>query len=363
MRSFGRRKRGLSFLILLGVVGLACPEAISYGQTQSGGAKSGKANKSTGTALRQEKATQDMRGLELGGLSEMALGLPKSWDAAHGVLQGSVSESHTLDSARDQQTVNKLANAKNDVVYEEANQAVKSNNPKLAAKLYEMLCEKQPKDARYFYGAAIAYSMQGNSGEAFANSMIAYHLDDSPIYRQFANSLVSQLQKEADPCFKLTWGYAAHDGGIVVNAGVRLWKIGLTQSSIKLFEYAIKHEPLYAAIAAYDLGATAEKEGNFKLASQYYKWAAAQSHNLEAQAARSPQLYAEISKTFKQLPTYYIEQAYSDVQGKLKGHVSQWFGWPQAATRPKVWGSEVCPLCAISRTRPDYESMQMEFRP
>jgi tetratricopeptide (TPR) repeat protein len=336
---------------------------LAFPANEGNAAELQKPHQSTGTALRQETATQDNRASGSSSQAEALPELPKDWASAHGFLKGGVTESHRLDSVADQQTVSKLAKAKDDVVYDRANQALKSGKYSLAAKLYEMLGARKPKDARYFYGAAIAYRMQGDIYDAFPNSFIAWHVGDLPIYKETADSLVAELQPKLDRDFKLTWGYGATDPGAVVNAGARMWKIGLTRQSIQLFEYALKNEPLYSAVAAFDLGAVAERDGDLKLAARYYKWAAAQSHKLEAEAMKSPQLYGEISKAFKQLPTWYIEQAVTDVEHELKGNVFVWRGWSQATQLPKQGGSEICPLCTISRTHPERIGLQGEFVP
>ncbi|PWT99751.1 MAG: hypothetical protein C5B53_04950 [Candidatus Melainabacteria bacterium] len=321
--------------------------------------------KTAGTALCPEQATLDINPQTASSPRQQPPNLPKDWNLSHKILTGSVSKFQRADKERDRKTIIRLAKANDDTVYGEANRALKSGNYELAAKLYELLSERKPNDPRYFYGAGIAYHMQGNDYDAFSNLEIAWHLGDLPIYAQTAESIIPFLKNKVDDQFKLTFQYDAHDPALVVNAGARCWKAGLTKQSLQLFGYALKHEPLYAQIAAYDLGVNAEYRHDYKLALKYYKWAAAQSHRLELEEKQFPLYSGKIRKSLKQLPTFYIEQACADVENELKGnvHASAWHGWVQAQSLPKHWCSEVCPLCAISRTRKEYEAGLMDFKP
>jgi hypothetical protein len=351
---------------VLAIVGLLWLNATTYGQAdENNTAKPNKSVKPISTTLHLQIPSLDTGGSISSFHGGSPPSLPRDWDSSNHVLKGSVAHYHTVDLKRNQRTVIKLQKADDDTVYGEANRALKSENYDLAAKLYEMLAERKPTDPRYFYGAGIAYHMQGNDYDAFSNLVIAWHLGDLPVYEQTAQSLIPYLKNEVDDQFRLTFRYQAHDPATIVNAGARCWKAGLTKQSIQLFGYALKNEPLYAQIAAYNLGVNAEHSRNFKLALQYYEWAAAQSHKLEATAKQFPLYKGEIEKSLKQLPTFYIEQARSDVEHTLKGNarVFVWRGWAQATGLPQHYSSEVCPLCAISRTRKEYESGQMEFRP
>ena len=130
-----------------------------------------------------------------------------------------------------------------------------------------------------------------------------------------------------------------------------MWKAGFTKQSIQLNEYALKHEPLYAQIAAYNLGAIAEHDGEYKQALTLYEWAGKRCRQLEGYASTD----AIAAKSLNELPPAYIERAIADTQEnvKLKGNAIAWRGWlqGQANGHPQHWISEVCPLCAISRTQ------------
>ncbi|MBX9696292.1 MAG: hypothetical protein K2Z81_28145 [Cyanobacteria bacterium] len=92
-----------------------------------------------------------------------------------------------------------------------------------------------------------------------------------------------------------------------------------------------------------------------KEAHVYYQWALKDSQRLEALAQTTPTFRAAIEKSFQLLPTLYLERACRDVESRLlRGNVSEWHGWIQATVHPKHWSSEVCPVCAISRTESDY---------
>lgn len=322
-------------------------------------------SKGAGTELYLEQPVVDLNRPKSISPGQLPPTLPNDWSNPHKILTGSVSKIQKVDTERERQIMLKLAKSTNDTIYGEANRALKTGDYSLAAKLYEMLSERTPNDPRYFYGAGIADHMLGNDDDAFANLEIAWHLGDLPIYGQTAESIVQFLKAEVDDQFKLTFQYGAHDPAVIVNAGARCWKAGLTKQSIQLFGYALKNEPLYAQIAAYNLGVNAEYRGDYKLALKYYEWSAAQSHRLEVTEKQFPLYASKIRESLKQLPTLYIEQARADVERKLKGGVKTfvWNGWTQATAIPKHYSSEVCPLCAISRTRKEYEPGQMDFLP
>jgi tetratricopeptide (TPR) repeat protein len=141
-----------------------------------------------------------------------------------------------------------------------------------------------------------------------------------------------------------------------------MWKAGMTAQSIKLFEYVLKNDPLYRGAAAYDLGAVAEHDNNPKLAIEYYKWALKENNHLTAAAEKSPELSGAINKSLSLIPPGYIESATADLQQRvLRGDVS-WNGWTQGVIHPEHWCSEVCPLCAISRTSLKYLGGQMTLK-
>ncbi len=174
------------------------------------------------------------------------------------------------------------------------------------------------------------------------------------MYEKAADLTVDRLKAEVDPQFRLTYNYSSQDQETILNAATRLWKSGFTKQSIQLNEYALKNEPLYAHIAAYNLGAIAEHNGDYAQASAYYQWADKRSRALQAEASSD----FRIPKILSQLPPAYIEQAVSDTKYALKGNAIAWRGWAQASAYPKYWNSEVCPLCAISRTDAEYRAGQ-----
>ncbi len=106
-----------------------------------------------------------------------------------------------------------------------------------------------------------------------------------------------------------------------------MWKAGFTKQSIQLNEYALKHEPLYAQIAAYNLGAIAEHDGEYKQALTLYEWAGKRCRQLEGYASTD----AIAAKSLNELPPAYIERAIADTQEnvKLKGNAIAWRGWLQ----------------------------------
>ncbi len=257
-----------------------------------------------------------------------------------------------------EEAAKKFKKAKDEVVYEKANSAMKTGEYKLACKLYEMLCLRKPKDPRYFYGAGEAYRGVGDPYSAFSNFVIAWHLGQGPIFEKIGELMVPELKARLDDTFKLTYGFGSRDPEAILNAGTRCWKAGLEKQSWQLFLYALKNEPaIYARIAAYDMGAICEHRGNLKAAHLYYQWAVKDSRRLEALAQTSPHLQATIRKSFELLPMLYLERASLDVESQLlRGSASTWGGWIQATVHPKHWSSEVCPLCAISRTETDYHA-------
>ena len=247
-------------------------------------------------------------------------------------------------------------------VYKKATDALENDHWPLAEKLFAVLCERKPKDPRYFYGQGLAYQNQGDLENAFSNLVIAWHLGNAPVYTQAASALIPALQKALDGTFKLTYQWSPEDPEAVLNAGTRLWKAGVTGQAVKLFEYALKNEPVCRGVAAYDLGAVAEHNGNLKLARQYYAWAANENARLQALADRSPALSASINKSLNTLPKGYVEQALAQVEQKLLRGDAAWNGWPQAVSYPTWWASEVCPLCGISRTSATYSPGQEQLK-
>ena len=94
-----------------------------------------------------------------------------------------------------------------------------------------------------------------------------------------------------------------------------MWKAGFTKQSIQLNEYALKNEPLYGPqIAAYNLGAIAEHDGDYKQALTLYEWAGKRSRQLEGYAGTD----AIAAKSLNELPPAYIERAIADTQENVK---------------------------------------------
>lgn len=243
-------------------------------------------------------------------------------------------------------------------VYKEATKLLADHKYDASLKMFEQLCQRNPRAATYFYGAGACYRQLGKPYDAFTDFVIAWHLGgtDNSMYHDVAEGMIPELKQRIDDSFKLTYGFHAGEPESVLNAGTRLWKAGFTKQAIKLYTWAIKNEPLYSQVAAYNLGVVAEYGGDYKTAKAYYDWAATQSHRLEGMVQNSKDKNI-IKKSLDRVSTYYIEQARADVQQKmLKGSVrSPWFGWSQAVSLPKSWASEVCPFCAISRTSKEYE--------
>jgi hypothetical protein len=107
----------------------------------------------------------------------------------------------------------------------------------------------------------------------------------------------------------------------------------------------------------------AEHNGDLKLAAQYYKWALKQRTAIQAAGIAHPAMADEVVKMEQLCPTPYMETALLDVQNELhEGSIASWNGWPQASSYPQYWSSEVCPLCAISRTSLKYEAGQSALR-
>lgn len=237
-----------------------------------------------------------------------------------------------------------------------------SGHYKLAAQLFSMLSEKKPQDPRYFYGAGLSYKMLGDYPDAFSSLIMSWHLGNSPFYDRAVSSLIPVMQKEYDDTFKVTYEHTANEPEAVLNAGVRMWKAGMTAQSVKLFEYVLKNNPGYRGTAAYNLGAVAEHNKEPKLALEYYKYAVKENNYLQAEAEGNPALSAAINKSLKIIPRGYIEGAISDLQQQLLRGNLQWSGWAQPYVRPRHWSSEVCPLCAISRTSLTYDAGQMNLK-
>jgi tetratricopeptide (TPR) repeat protein len=266
--------------------------------------------------------------------------------------------------APDQTRIDRAKLDSNEAIQNEAEEALESRNFDVADKLYAILCQRDPKNPNYFYAAGNSYYSQGNYPSAFANIVTAWHLADNSAtsaYVQAANSTVEKLRILVEKNFRLTFGYDSREPETIVNAATRLWKSGFTQQSVQLNEYALKNEPLCAQIAAYNLGAIAEHNRDYWQALAYYQSALQRSRQLEAN--HDPKISAQISKSLAQLPTSYIEQAITETQQALRGYPTIWRGWVQTTSYPKHWGSEVCPLCAISRTDPEYKSGQMTLVP
>lgn len=273
-----------------------------------------------------------------------------------------VSQAHNL-SVDNNATINRLKTSPNEIIATEAKRALDERNYDLARRLFEILYQRDPKNPDYFFFAGKACSGQGDPPDAFADFVTAWHLGDNPEYQRAANATVAQLKHQVDDTFKLTYSYKAHDPEVILNAAARCWKAGMTKQSVQLNEYALKNQPLLAHIAAYNLGAAAEHNGDYKLAREYYQWAAKRGHQLEAKANSDFRLRGEIDKSLNLLPTWYIEQAKFDTEQALQGHAVTWHGWVQTDSYPKHWCSEVCPLCAISRTHAEYKGGSSRFEP
>jgi len=283
-----------------------------------------------------------------------AIGAP-STAAPPGTFNLGVAETRKL-SAAEEANANRLKTMSNEAIQKEANDAYNKHDLALARQLYDTLCQRDPKNSAYFAGAGSTSYDLGDFPSAYADLITAWHLagsQNSPNTTAYANTAqlaVDKLQQG----FKLSWGYEAGDPALIVNAATRLWKAGYTKESIQMNEYALKNEPLCAQIAAYNLGAMAESAGEYKKALPFYLWAGQKSHQLESEVGQyaDPKLSAQITKGLTQLPTWYIDQAVRDTQRALKAKVNGWHGWDQGTT------SDICPLCAISRTQPDYRGMQ-----
>ena len=170
-----------------------------------------------------------------------------------------------------------MKKSSNETIQKEALKSFANGNYKLAQELYEVLCQRDPKNPAYFYGAGDAYAYDGDNPSAFADFVTAWHLADNSAtsqYTEAANAIVEKLKAQVDDCFRLTFNWGSQDQETILNAATRLWKAGFTKQSVQLNEYALKNEPLYAQIAAYNLGAIAEHDGDFKQALAYYQWAA-----------------------------------------------------------------------------------------
>jgi len=229
-------------------------------------------------------------------------------------------------------------------VFQAARKAIGGGQLVLAQKLYEHLCAKYPKDPRYFYGAGCAYRKAGDAASAFANFAIAWHVSSGdPRYQSAAEVATQQVQAQYDQYFKLTYGYAADDPSVLLNAGVRCWKLGLTKQSVQLFEYTLHNNPAFARVAAYNLGAAAEHNGQFRLAARYYGWALRNTITLEREQD------SDVNSSFGLLARSTIEDAQADVQRKIQVQDWRWNGWIQSQHYPAPGQSEVCPICAIVR--------------
>jgi tetratricopeptide (TPR) repeat protein len=274
-------------------------------------------------------------------------------------LKVEVSETVTVIAEK----VAALKKAPEAQVYDIAKQALAQSNFQLAIPLFQMLSARSPRDARYFYGAGIAQKAFGSPDDAFANLLMAWHLGDNQAYADAATEITNDLRKRMDGTFKLAFQWQKDDPQVVLNGGTRLWKLGLTEQAIQLFEYTLKNDPVYRDIAAYDLGAVAEHNGDLKRAEQYYQWALKQRSAIQAAAIAHPEMAAEVVSMEQLCPTIYMETALADVQSELHhGGMASWNGWPQASSYPQYWASEVCPLCAISRTSLKYEAGQSQLR-
>ncbi|MDR3616595.1 MAG: tetratricopeptide repeat protein [Candidatus Obscuribacterales bacterium] len=282
----------------------------------------------------------------------------KAKSTAKGPLKVEVSESVSIVAAK----VAALKRAPEAKVYEIAKQALADSNYQLAIPLFQMLSARAPRDPRYFYGAGLAQTAYGAPDDAFPNLLMAWHLGDNQVYADAANEITEELRKRMDGTFKLTFQWQRDDPQVVLNAGARLWKLGLTAQAIQLFEYSLQNDPIYRGIAAYNLGAVAEHNGDLKRAVQYYQWALKQRAAIQAAASAHPEMAAEVVSMEKLCPTIYMETALADVQNELHQGEASWNGWPQATSYPQYWASEVCPLCAISRTSIKYEAGQSQLR-
>jgi len=293
---------------------------------------------------------------ELPRLSGLTKAKPKAVKAPFKV---EVSESVSVVAEK----VAALKKAPEAKVYDIAKQALANSKYELAIPLFQMLSARSPRDPRYFYGAALAQKANGSPDDAFPNFLMAWHLGDNQAYADAATESTENLKKRMDGTFKLAFQWQREDPQVVLNGGTRLWKLGLTEQAVQLFEYTLKNDAVYRGIAAYNLGAVAEHNGDLKLAAQYYQWALKQRTAIQAAANAHPEMAAEVVKMEQLCPTTYIETALSDVQNELhQGGITSWNGWPQASSYPQFWASEVCPLCAISRTSVKYEAGEMQLR-
>ena len=298
-------------------------------------------NAAEGSANSASEATGDEWPTALPHIQDNDKSTPK-----RGTLKVEVSE--TTDT--DKTIVNSLKKAPLQEVDDRATKAYMDGQYALSSKLYDMLSERKPAEPRYFYGAGESYKMLGDYPTAFADLTMSWHLGNSDFYTKAINSLLPTMQRDYDDTFKVTYGYNADEPESVLNAGVRMWKANMTPQAVKLFEYSMKNNPAYRGVAAYDLGAVAEHNNDPKLALEYYKWAVQENARLAAVARNNPQLAGAVNKSSNLIPPMYIQSAIADLQQKLLRGNAQWTGWKQATVRPEHWSSEVCPLCAISRT-------------
>jgi tetratricopeptide (TPR) repeat protein len=272
-----------------------------------------------------------------------------------GPLLVEVSETAEAEQA----IVNSLKKAPLEEVDEKATKSYLAGQYSLSAKLYDMLSDRKPAEPRYFYGAGESYKMLENYPAAFAALTMSWHLGNNEFYTRAINALLPTMQRDYDDTFKVSFNHNADEPEAVLNAGVRMWKAGMTAQAVKLFEYSMKNDPAYRAVAAYNLGAVAEHNNDPKLALEYYKWAVQENARLAAAAMKSPQLAGVVNKSSNLVPPPYIQSAIADLQQKLLRGNAYWSGWKQATILPEHWSSEVCPLCAISRTSLIYRPGQM----
>jgi len=334
------------FLILTFVAISSAPYLVNA-QERASGAKLKKEASTGGVELQIEKPA-----------AAPGLHLEKPVAAPAGKLKTFSLKATNKHIVFDEKTVNGLKKStNNDAIFSAANSALADHNLKVAGELYQLLSQRDPKKAAYFYGAGYVEYHQGDYAGAFANFVVAWHLSENlskaenTEYGGAAQVAVQALQSKVDPLFRLTWGYNVEDPEVVLNAATRLWKSGFTKESVQLNEYALKNSPNYAQIAAYNLGATAEYQKEYKQALQYYQLAAQTRQQLEAEHDPKP---VAISKSLNELSAMDIEQAISDTEKALKGNAVVWHGWTQATRYPEVGGSEICPNCAISRTQARY---------
>ena len=119
------------------------------------------------------------------------------------------TESHKLPDV-DEATFNRLKKAPNEAVQKKPISVSKRETTNSPSGFMKCSVIEIRKIRSYFYGAGDAYSYEGDNPSAFANFVTAWHLADNAETSQFKECRQrnrSEIEKSADDCFKLTYGY------------------------------------------------------------------------------------------------------------------------------------------------------------